>query len=726
MFANVALPVPGLEPLTYRFPAETPLAPGMRVLVPLGRRAVIGFVTSLSEKLPAPLRETKAILRVLDPEPALTADLLRLGRWIADYYRCAWGEALTAMVPAFTPAPAEEWCARLEETGAKLPNRGLALTIWQRLEAGPLPRRELLANLPASASQALSNLRRRGLIASERREAGFKADPIAVSSQGTARENLTLTADQARTEETLSLAIAAGGHAAFLLHGVTGSGKTEVYLRAIAKVLQAGKGAIVLVPEIAQTPQTKDRILARFGGLAAVLHSALPPKLRAQEWRRIRHGQARVVLGPRSAVFAPVKNLGLIVVDEEHEPAYKQEDVPRYHARDVAAVRCQAEKALLLLGSATPSVESFANAQRGRTRLLTLPTRVDGKTLPEVRLVDMTREVDPVARVPLFSQALLTAVAERLANREQCILFLNRRGFATIVRCPQCGHILTCPDCSVSLVYHRWDDRLHCHSCSRMYPARPACPRCGSACVRLGGSGTQRVEDEIQRLFPAARLLRLDQDAIQRRGSLEETLRQFGQGEADILVGTQMVAKGIDFPNVTLVGIIAADTALHLPDFRAEERTFQLLVQVAGRAGRGGRPGLVLAQTYNPEHVVLDLARTHDYQAFFNRELEHRRDLEYPPFSRLAAIICRHRQPEPAWKTAQTAAQRLERALSAGDALLGPAPAVHERIAGESRFQILLKSRTHTGRAKVLGALSGLKPPGGVRLTVDVDPLNML
>lgn len=724
MFANVALPIPGLEPLTYRFPPETSLRAGTRVLVPLGRRTGVGIVTAVLEQAPGSIRDVKTILRVLEPEPVLTEDLLALGKWIAAYYRCAWGEALAAMVPAFAPAPAEEWFARMEGTGAKPPARGMPLTLWERLEAGPLTRRELLANLPDGAGQALSGLRRRGLIASERRENAEEA-PAAVSGFSPSPP-LALTPDQQPACEIIEAALASGKPEVFLLHGVTGSGKTEIYLRAIARVLEQGGSAIVLVPEIAQTPQTRDRILARFGGQVAVLHSALSPKVRTREWRRIRQGTARVVLGPRSAVFAPVARLGLVVVDEEHEPAYKQEDAPRYNARDVAAVRCQAAKAVLLLGSATPSVESYANAQRGRYSLLTLPNRVDGKALPEVQLVDMTREINPVARVPLFSQALLAALEERLAKGEQSILFLNRRGFATLVRCPACGWILTCPECSVSLVYHRWDDRLHCHSCGRTSPARPACPRCGSACVRLAGSGTQRVEAEIQRLFPAARLLRLDQDAVRKRGALEETLSRFGQGKADVLIGTQMVAKGIDFPQVTLVGIIAADTALHLPDFRAEERTFQLLVQVAGRAGRGGKPGLVLAQTFHPEHEVLELARSQDYRRFFEREVEHRRDLEYPPFSRLAAIVSRHRQPEPAWKTARAAGQRLESALAAGDSLLGPAPAVHERIAGENRFQILIKCRTPHSRARALESLAGFKPLAGARLTVDVDPLNML
>lgn len=723
MFANVALPIPGLEPLTYRFPAETLVVPGARVLVPLGRRIGVGIVTAVLEQAPGSVREIKTILRVLEPEPVLTGELLSLGRWIAAYYRCAWGEALAAMVPAYVPAPAEEWFARALSPGAKPPIRGQALALWQRLEAGPLPRRALLDRLPPAAGRALADLRRRGLVMSERREAPVEPEPAASHKAAPA---LALTPDQKRAFEELEPALAAGGYAAFLLHGVTGSGKTEVYLRAIARVLERGASAIVLVPEIAQTPQTRDRILARFGGQVAVLHSALPPKVRSREWRRIRQGRARVVLGPRSAVFAPVARLGLVVVDEEHEPAYKQEDAPRYHARDVAAVRCQAAKALLLLGSATPSVESYANARRGRYRLLTLPGRVDGKALPEVRLVDMTRETNPVARVPLFSQALLSALEERLAKGEQSILFLNRRGFATIVRCPACGHILTCAECSVSLVYHRWDDRLHCHSCGRTYPARPACPRCGSACVKLAGSGTQRVEDDIQRYFPKARLLRLDQDAVRRRGSLEDTLRRFGEGGADVLIGTQMVAKGIEFPNVTLVGVIAADTALQLPDFRAEERTFQLLVQVAGRAGRGGQPGLVLAQTFHPEHAVLDLARAQDYRVFYEREEEHRRDLDYPPFSRLALVVCRHRRPEPAWKTAQAAARRLEPALVAGDSLLGPAPAVHERIAGENRFQILLKCRTPQGRARALESLTGFKSLAQARLSIDVDPLNML
>ncbi len=466
---------------------------------------------------------------------------------------------------------------------------------------------------------------------------------------------------------------------------------------------------------------------ARFGQRVAVLHSQLAAGERARAWSRLRRGEATIALGARSAVFAPVARLGLIVVDEEPEAGYKQEDVPRYHARDVAAVRARALGAVLVMGSATPSVEAYANAEQGRTRLLTLPERVDGKRLPEVRLVDMGRELDAEGRVPLLSRALTDELEARLARREQSILLLNRRGYAPIVLCPACRHVLTCPDCSLALVYHQEGDRLHCHACGRVLPPRPACPKCGAACVRLAGAGTQRVEEELKRRFPGARTLRLDQDRVRRRGSLEDALGRFGPREPYNLGARLWWAKARFLPDVTLVGIVSADTALHLPDFRAEERTFQLVVQVAGRAGRGRVPGLVLVQTLNAEHPLMALARAQDYPAFYRRELEQRRDLAYPPFARLASVLCRGGNAAAVRRAAEQAVRRLRAAAGPRDLVLGPAPAARARVAGEDRYRILLKSATVSGRARVLAALDPpWSWPPGVKGIVDVDPQDVL
>ncbi len=725
MFADVALPVPGLKPLTYRVPPELQIAPGSRVAVPLGNRVVTGVVVDVFSQAPGNVRRVKTVLRGFDPEPALTPDLLKLGKWMADYYFCSWGEALQAMLPGLYQPETEAWLGLSSPQPEASPPRGLARVLLERLQSGPLGRDDLLHELTSGAAQALRQLQRRGFVRAEKRPVSIGPDLPSGRPAPDQAAPLALTTHQTAAWKEIRKALEQPVYSPFLLHGVTGSGKTEIYLRAIERVLDQGRSAIFLVPEIALTIQIRERIVSRFGPQVEVLHSGLTGKERFRAWFRLRQGATRVVLGARSAVFAPLPNLGLIVVDEEFENSYKQEDAPRYHARDVAAVRARSSRAVLLMGSATPAIETYYNARLGRYRLLTLPERVDGKQLPEIRLVNMATEISPT-RQPVFSQILLDEVERRLEAREQSILFLNRRGFAPVVMCPACGHVLLCTDCSLSLVYHRWDDRLHCHQCGRVFPPRPSCPKCGSACVRLAGAGTQRVEEELKRAFPRARVLRVDQDTTQQRGLAEEVFQRFARGEADILIGTQMVAKGFDFQNVTLVGVISADTALHLPDFRAEERTFQLLVQVAGRSGRGSQPGLVLAQTFQADHPIMKLAVTHEYGDFYHREIKQRQDLSYPPFCRLANIICRSVSADNARKTAERLAQRLQAGLGSRDQLLGPIPATRERIAKESRFQLLLKSPTPQSRKQVLSAMAGFKPAPRTRVVIDIDPLNML
>jgi primosomal protein N' (replication factor Y) (superfamily II helicase) len=723
MFVDVAVPIP-MEPLTYR--ALAPAAPGCRVVVPVGKRALTGVVVRTRSEAPPDLPRVRDVIKVLDETPALAAELLKLGSWLAGYYRCSWGEALAAMLPPGYRPAGQEWFHLARPLPADLPLSATAVELQARLRSGPQPRPRLLQDLPAGALRVLRAWETQGWVGSEFRVPGRREGAVPAPAATPPGAPLTLTPHQAAALAEVRAALTAGTYGAFLLHGVTGSGKTEVYLQAMSAALEQGRGAILLVPEISLTPQTCARVTARFGERVAVLHSGLGAGERARAWARLRRGEATIALGARSAVFAPVAKLGLIVVDEEPEATYKQEDVPRYHARDVAAVRAKALGAVLVMGSATPSVEAYHNAELGRTRLLTLPERVDGKRLPEVRLVDLGRELDPWGRVPILSQALAVELEARLARREQSILFLNRRGYAPIVLCPNCRHVLTCPDCSLALVYHQDDDRLHCHACGRVLPPRPACPKCGAACVRLSGAGTQRVEEELKHRFPGARVLRLDQDSARRRGSLEDVLGRFGRREADILLGTQMVAKGIDFPDVTLVGIITADTALHLPDFRAEERTFQLVVQVAGRAGRGRVPGLVLVQTLSADHPLMALARAQDYPAFYRRELEQRRDLDYPPFARLAGVLCRGTDGGAVRRAAEQAVKRLRAAAGPKDQVLGPAPAARARVAREERYRILIKSATVSGRDRVLAALDPWPWPPGVKGTVDVDPQDLL
>ncbi|MCK5242879.1 primosomal protein N' [bacterium] len=724
MLVFVALAIPRLQPLTYSWPESTPLLPGMRVTVPLGRRTVVGVV--VGEAAESKGRVLKNVINTLDEKPALTKELLKLGRWMAEYYQCTWGEALAAMLPVNVPVKKMERFSMAALAPEKQLSRGIAQRLVERLQAGPCLRAELLEGFSTQAARVLQSLIKQGWVQSEFISVPAKPEPVYSRQPRTRSTPLQLNDHQAKALSAIQSALQRQEYAGFLLHGVTGSGKTEVYLQAIAQTLEQKRGAIFLVPEISLTPQTRARIADRFGAHVEVLHSGITTKERSGAWRRIRAGTSQVVLGARSAIFAPVHDLGLIVVDEEYESSYKQEDSPRYHARDIAAVRAKAGQAVLVLGSATPAVETYYNAQFGKYQLLEMPERVDAKQLPKVRIVDMSREINPQPGLPIFSQVLLEEIEKRLDAKEQSILFLNRRGYAPLVMCPECRHILTCPDCSISLVYHQSSDRLLCHSCGKSQSPRPACPKCGTACIRLAGAGTQRVEAELQKYFPRAGILRLDQDTVRKRGVLEKIMDQFGKRQGDILVGTQMVAKGIDFPGVTLVGIISTDTALHFPDFRAEERTFQLLVQVAGRAGRGGKPGLVLAQTLNSGHPIIALAQKQNYLDFYNREIEQRRDLLYPPFARMANIILQGKNSTAVRNFAKRVVATMRKSAGKRDIILGPAPSPRERIAQESRFQILVKSINYAARSRVLSSVAQIKVPFGIRFIVDVDPQNML
>jgi len=517
-------------------------------------------------------------------------------------------------------------------------------------------------------------------------------------------------------------------YAPFLLFGATGSGKTEVYLRAAEAALAKGRGVLYLVPEIGLTPLLLSRLARRLPGPIAVLHSAMPAGERRDAWERVRSGECRVVVGARSAVFAPVPELGLLVVDEEHDGSYKQEERPRYHARDVAVVRARNEGAVLVLGSATPSLESFHHARAGRYRLLRLGGRVEQRPLPAVRIVDMRREYRETGAVRPVSRALEKAVAEALGRGEQALILRNRRGWAKALLCPACGVRIGCPRCSLSLTWHREPGRLRCHLCGIERPRPGACPACGQPELREVGEGTERIEDELRRLFPEARIGRMDRDTVRRRGVQERLLRQFDRGDLDILVGTQMIAKGHDFPRVTLVGVLSADHTLGLPDFRAAERTFQLLTQMAGRAGRGDRPGEVIVQAFDSGHPVLREAAAQDYEAFYEREMGFRRALRYPPVSGLVRLLVVGKEPSKARAWAQLVAEALEQAGENKLVLSGPGPAPVERIRGMYREQILVRS---AGRRRLVEAVSRAlelverKVPRRA-VHVDVDPLSVL
>ncbi len=544
----------------------------------------------------------------------------------------------------------------------------------------------------------------------------------------------------------------------FLLHGVTGSGKTEVYLQALAHALEQGKGAIVLVPEISLTPQTVERFKARFSSgklqtLVAVLHSHLSAGERHDEWHKIRQGRARIVIGARSAIFAPVEPLGLIIVDEEHEHTYKQEEAPRYHARDVAIMRGQMENAVVVLGSATPSLESYYNCKRGKFALLELPERVDDQKMPRVRVVDMRQAAHKEKGIPIFSPQLKEAITQRLERKEQTILFLNRRGYSTSLQCPKCGEVVQCPNCSLALTFHRQEQKLACHICGHVAPVPSVCPntKCQNPAIRFAGTGTQRVEETLAKLFPQARIKRMDADTMKRKDDYRKVLGDFRVGKTDILVGTQMIAKGLHFPNVTLVGIIYADLALHQPDFRAGERTFQLLTQVAGRAGRGDVEGEVFVQAFAPFHPAIQYARRHDFAGFYEQELEFREQLKYPPFSRVALLTLKGRNEEKVKFSADHLKRELEKNLTnkcsvrpvaesdraTGSTLhvqndfrdlviSGPAPAPLPRAETFYRFQIMLRTRAMSKLSQALAKIIGtLTLPDDVTLAVDIDPVNM-
>ena len=544
----------------------------------------------------------------------------------------------------------------------------------------------------------------------------------------------TLTGHQRRALERISEAIAAGRFEVFLLHGVTGSGKTEVYLRAIERTLRTGRQAIVLVPEISLTPQMVSRFRAHFGSLVAVYHSGLSAGERYDAWRRMRDGTCRIAVGARSAVFAPLENVGLIVVDEEHVDSYKQTEAqPRYHARDVAIMRGQKTGAAVLLGSATPSLESFQNARRGKYVDCSLPRRVDELPLPPVEIVDMCEEKRE-ENWSIFSRSLAEKISERLERGEQIILFLNRRGFSTCIRCQECGFTMACPHCDVTLTYHSQDLTVKCHYCGYRQKAPDACPDCGGQNIRFRGTGTQRVEDELADRFPQARILRMDRDTTRRKGAHLRILQQFHDGRADILLGTQMIAKGLDFPRVTLVGVLMADVGLNMPDFRSAERTFQTITQVAGRAGRSALGGEVVVQTHAPEENAIRMARQHDYAAFAAGELTGRSSLGYPPFGKLQLWLFRSTDADRAESAAGKAAGMLrrqaERQRMDRVQILGPAPAPLKRIRGQHRWQLLLKGPSAAALRKLARAVmdtgSRWPPWPGVRVRIVVDPVEML
>lgn len=815
-FVEVALPLPPRQTFTYRLPPAISSAVriGARVLVPLGKRTLTGYVVALHDTLDPALGidadSVKNVSDLIDELPLLTDEILALTKWAADYYAASWGEMLKASLPAGINAAVEQVIAITASGRDDLLRstnlRPVRTQVLKRLStAESISRRDLEKEFGSAASRrAIRTLAASGLVTIHERSVTEKVKPRRrkavrlIAGAASAESEKPLTDAQQRIIDTLELAggemiftellersgagassintlarrgrleihtqevlrdplaeaalpvldeitlnpeqrfvlseierrLAANAYRAFLLHGVTGSGKTEVYIRAMKRALDDGRSALMLVPEIALTPIFSRRLRAVFGSSVAILHSNLSAGERFDEWRRIRRSDARVVIGTRSAVFAPLDKLGLLIVDEEHESSYRQNESPYYNARDVAVMRANFEGAVVVLGSATPSLESFHNAQAGKYHYLQLQNRIGDRPLARAELIDMREVFRQAGKDVVLSPQLAAAIEETHAKGEQSIILLNRRGFSQFVLCRSCGERLRCRNCDITLTYHRSDSRLICHYCGFTANTPRVCPFCESEYLYFIGHGTEQVEDILQKRFPALRIARIDRDTMSRRGQMAKTLLAFDAGEIDMLVGTQMLAKGHDFHNVTLVGVISVDIGLGLPDFRSAERTFQILTQVAGRAGRGHLAGRVLIQTYYPEHYALQHACRQDYEGFYNEEIRFRSRLSYPPFVVLASILVRHSEKESAIRIANILKNSLEAANAAKTSrILGPASASISRLKGEHRMQILVKSSSRKSLRETLEIGLHLAEENGAEMRhvyTEIDPVNLM
>ena len=807
-FCDVALAVPLRRTFTYSIPdfLHEAVSPGTRVVVPFGKRSLVGVVTTMRDAPPAETK-TREIAQVLDAEPALSPALLDLGSWLSNYYVAPVGEVMRAMLPpaievrqsrevALTQAGSaaleklraqsdlresqqaelavleflakagkpvgegrlrkypEQHAAVLRllhrhelesrEGARERARRTQTIVAWratylspatspaeERLrevlmnERGPVPLHVLLKLAEASRS-VVERLEREGKL--QTWEEPLVAEEEPWESDFTPPRNV-LNASQRSALDQVTRWLDARAFNTALLYGVTGSGKTEVYLGAVEHALRSGCSALILVPEIALTLWTARLCRARFGDVVAVLHSSLPDVERSREWWRVRRGEARIVVGTRSSVFAPLQNLALIIVDEEQESAYKQEETPKYHGRDAAVVRARLENAVALLASATPSLESFHHAQSGKYNLLQLESRVENRPMAAVRVVDMREDFRSTHRAEPLSRLMREAMAQRLDSGTQSLVLINRRGYSWFVLCRSCGAGVQCENCSISLTYHKRRDRLICHYCGFQRTVPKLCPKCESKHLYFVGEGAEQIEEQLTKIFPSARIGRLDRDAVRTKREYQQVLGAFAAGALDILVGTQMVAKGHDFQRVTLVGVVSADLILGMPDFRAAERSFQLLTQVAGRAGRGGLPGEVLVQTHYPEHYAIQHASRQDYLSFFEKEIQFRRLMAYPPYTALANVIVRDTKIENAIRWSRTLSAFLMRYASKGLKVLGPAPAPLALIKREYRFQFLLKSPKRGSLSPILAAAldyCAKKEVPETAVLVDVDPLSLL
>ena len=666
-FAQIAVALPIDRLFSYAIPKslEQTAKIGKRARVPFANRSIIGYIVGLSET--SDVEHIKELEGIIDQEPIVSQEMLEISKWIAQEFFCSWGEAIEATIPG----------------GLKKGKTSIK------------PRKDPLetALLPATAPS----------------------------------QRLALTEEQNAALSRITASLERNEFKVFLLHGITASGKTEVYLQAIDRVLREGKSAIVLVPEISLTPQTQERFISRFGDRVAVIHSRLTQGRRFVEWQRIKEGKADIIVGARSAVLSPVRKLGLVVLDEEHETSYKQEDTPRYHAREVAIMRARYNHCPVILGSATPSLESYYKAKKGEYELLRLTKRIDDRMMPKVKIVDMRMELATRKHVEIFSKVLTDAIEKTLKDGKQTILFLNRRGYSTFVNCRRCGLVMKCKRCDTTLVYHSLEKTLLCHYCNIKVAPPDICPGCSSSYIRYFGLGTEKVESEITRRFPFTHTIaRMDSDTTTKRGSHDRILSGFKSGSINLLIGTQMIAKGLDFPEVTLVGVVSADVMLNLPDFRSSERTFNLLTQVAGRAGRGDRSGEVIVQTYAPGHYAILTAAKHDYEKFYEKEIVARRELLLPPFVNIAKVTVRSRTAELAQKAAGDLCEVIARRKTQSMKVVGPAPSPVSKIRGYYRWNILLKAKERGELCSVLKeALAHFRKPSKVFVAVDIDPVSM-
>ena len=737
-------PLAGFDKLLHYKVPEMLLASirsGSLVRVPIVNRLHLGLVMEINATPDCAPEKLKVVSAIVHEFPALTADLLELARWMQVYYAARMESVLEAMIPGAVRDGArlktEKYLSLVQAIPAneltalakKAPQQA-RLCEFLKQQFRPVKKSLVLSRLDSTAA-VVTALIKRGWV----REEARAVERVAYADNWTGGEVVAglppaLTEEQATVVDSVGESLTKGKFAVHLLHGVTGSGKTEVYLRAVEQVLKSGGSAIYLVPEVALTPQTVARLRGRFetaGHKTVVWHSHLGEGERLDGWTALASGQARVVVGARSAVFAPVKDLRMIVVDEEHEPAYKQDETPRYHGRDVAVYRAKLAGAVCLLGSATPSLESFANVRSGKYRLDLLTKRVDDRKLPDIHVVDMRIEVMRQRGLVTLSRLLVDHMHRRFERKEQVILFINRRGYSSSMQCRKCGHVEECPHCSVSMTYHRADETLKCHLCGHSRGAPAVCPACAAPDIRWRGMGTQRVEEAVRRLLPRARLERMDADTMSKKHLFRQILGDFRAGKIDVLIGTQMIGKGLDFPNVTLVGLVDADMSMHVPDFRANERTFQLLVQVAGRAGRGDRAGEVVVQTFTPQAEAIQFARHADYNGFAEGELMMRKKFNYPPYRHLIHHIFRGVNPEKIKFFAEHWVKQVEQKLGNTVEIRGPTPAPIEKVKDEYRFQIWYFCARATKVVPELVKLQAeVKWPDDVFQVLDVDPMSLV